>query len=70
MIKKIALSVLFVVLFSIIFWVAVNLLSDFIFATQARADGEPHKAKLIFNTWIGLSFLLFLFSIFKLRSKH
>ena len=67
MLKKISISILFVIIFSIVFWVLINIFGEFIFATYARSDGEPHKAKYIFNIWIILSILIFLMSIFKLK---
>lgn len=67
MLKKISISILFVIIFSIIFWILINIFGEFIFATNARSDGEPHKAKYIFNIWIILSILIFLISIFKLK---
>ena len=67
MLKKISISILFVIIFSIVFWVLINIFGEFIFSINARSDGEPHKAKYIFNIWIILSILIFLMSIFKLK---
>ena len=67
MLKKISISILFVIIFSIVFWILINIFGEFIFETNARSDGEPHKAKYIFNIWIILSILIFLMSIFKLK---
>lgn len=65
MFKKISISFLIVIIFSIVFWTLVNFSSDLIFSTNAKADGEPHKANFIFNMWIILSILIFIFSLFK-----
>lgn len=65
MLKKIGISVLFVIIFSIFFWAIINIFGDFIFATKARSDGEPHKARYIFYTWIVLSILIFSISFIR-----
>lgn len=64
MLKKIGISFLFVIIFSIVFWLLINIFGDYIFLTNARSDGEPHKAKYIFNIWIILSVLVFVIPFF------
>ena len=69
MFKKIGISLLYVVIFSIAFWALINIFGDFIFATKARSDGEPHKATYIINTWIILSILIFSIPFFRKVKK-
>ena len=69
MLKKIAISFSLCIIFSIFFWILINIFSDFIFLTEARSDGEPHKARYIFNTWIILSVLIFLIPLVKFKRK-
>lgn len=70
MLKKIGLSFLFVIVFSIVFWILINIFGDFIFATKARSDGEPHKAKYIFNIWFFVSILIFIISFLKIKVQR
>lgn len=69
MLKKIGISLLCVIGFSIVFWYLINTFGDFIFSTKARSDGEPHKAKYIFNVWVFLSILIFL-TPFLIKAKR
>jgi len=68
MLKKIGISLLFVIVFSVFFWVLINVFGDLIFSTKARSDGEPHKAKYIFNIWLFSSIIVFIICSFKQRN--
>lgn len=65
--KKVGISFLAVFIFSILFWVLINLFGDLIFLTRARGDGEPHKANFIFNIWVVFSIFIAVVCFWKLN---
>lgn len=69
LLKKIGISFLVVIIFSILFWGLINFFGDVIFLTRARGDGEPHKANFIFNTWIAFSIFIAVMCFWKLNKK-